>query len=96
MLLRPGLRLLDLRLTVGAEMPSAAWAGQLWPPLFSPGMVNPESYLTEFLFKENVRLQFPKFIKIQKVFVRYYKFASIRTSYILYLSAQLTSQSFFM
>ena len=28
-------------------------------------MVNPESYLTEFSFKENVGLQFQKFIKIQ-------------------------------
>ena len=71
--LSPGLRVLELRLAVGAEMPCAAWAGQLWPPLFSPGMVNPDSYLTEFPFKEKVRLPFQKFIKIpnQKAFVRY-------------------------
>ena len=63
--LSPGLRVLDLRLAVGAEMPRTAWAGQFWPPLFSPGMVNPESYLTDFSLKENVRLQFQKFIKIR-------------------------------
>ena len=62
--LSPGLRVLELRLAVGAEMPCAACAGQLWPPLFSPGMVNPDSYLTEFPFKEKVRLPFQKFIKI--------------------------------
>ena len=50
--LSPGLRVLDLRLAVGAEMPRTAWAGQLWPPLFSLGMVKPGTDLQCFHSKK--------------------------------------------